>query len=542
MTEGTPSRASVPLVPPEAARPKVGDPRACIATFCALVALGVASVAVAVWSLANGGIGWDSRNDTVTALITRSIDPARTTLHQAYAAVPGTSEFYGVLVQQSADLLHRLVTGSSARLAPDDPSTYAYQATVTLVLALVSVSALAVALGVALRSKPAGAFAWSLTLSTPLWLGMSTVDYKDVPVAAGLTIVTSGFLVAFSARTPARAVAFAVPLAAVGGATTLATRAGAQLLVVGLSLSTLLAAMPLLRRAGVSRWPVYATALVPPVAGSAFVWATNPLPRISLVTWFADSSRVAAQFPWDGVIRTAGQDVRGGDLPWWYVPAWLGAQLPLLTIAALIATAAVLVGRPGRRRLRQDTRFALVLIPLLAQGLVLPVLVVASRPVLYDGIRHVLFMLPALVGLVAVAFATLYPTDRRGVVRHAVPAAAVVVVAASLLSSIHWAPYAYAYLNPVAGAQRDGWELDYWGVTGREGVRRLKALGFETVNVEPANGVGRPWGAAGRMLAAGDHGGRYVFLRYGIPPRPRDCTVLFRIERAGHTLGRGEAC
>ena len=37
------------------------------------------------------------------------------------------------------------------------------------------------------------------------------------------------------------------------------------------------------------------------------------------------------------------------DIPLWYVPAWLGAQLPLLTIAAVVGGAAVLIGVAVRR-------------------------------------------------------------------------------------------------------------------------------------------------------------------------------------------------
>ena len=91
----------------------------------------------------------------------------------------------------------------------------------------------------------------------------------------------------------------------------------------------------------------------------------------------------------------------------------------------------------------------------------------------------------------------------------AIPFAAVVVVAASLLASISWAPYAYAYLNPVAGANKNSlsWELDYWGVSGKEGVERLRKLGYTPVSVTPTDGVGIPWGATpGRPEARLDGG------------------------------------
>lgn len=191
----------------------MGDRRrleiAAVAT-CGLAALGAVAVLVATWSLREGSIGWGRPQRHRAALATRSIDPARTTLRGAYSSIPGTSEIYGVPVQQAADLAHRVTTGSSLPFAADDPATYAYQASVTLILALVAVSVLAVALGSALRSAPAGAFARSLTLWTSLWLGMSTVDYKDVPVAAGLTLETAAFVLAFSVRSPGRVAAIAL--------------------------------------------------------------------------------------------------------------------------------------------------------------------------------------------------------------------------------------------------------------------------------------------------------------------------------------------
>ena len=125
-------------------------------------------------------------------------------------------------------------------------------------------------------------------------------------------------------------------------------------------------------------------------------------------------------------------------------------------------------------------------------------MIVGSGAVIYDGIRHVLFLVPALLAVPAVALAML---DRRpGMkprVRSLLAGGAVIVVAASLFASIRWAPYSYAFINPVAGHDGDSrsWELDYWGVTGREGVTRLEKLGLSPVYVSPTPRVGVAWGA-----------------------------------------------
>ena len=513
-----------------------------------LLALGVGSIVVAAWSLARGGIGWDSRGDTYAELATRSLDSSWP-LARAYEAVPGTSEFYGVFLYQFADVLHTLRTGSTGRLGPEEPVTYLYQGAATLMLSVISVTVLAVAIAVAFRSVLAAAFAWSLTLATPLWLGMSHVDFKDMPVAAGITLVTAGLVLSFVTEPPRKATLIGVLVAGCGGAIVLATRAGAVTLLVALVAGTVVTVLAwgIAGRRARATLPVLITSFSALACALAFTWATNPIARISMVAWLQDSIDVARNYPWDqGPIRVAGMDVRSVDLPWWYVPAWLGAQLPLLTIVAIVGGFGVLTVGLIRRRRLIGARTAIPLVPITLQAVVLPVGIVVSGAVLYDGIRHLLFIIPALIAIPAVGIAVLDRPlrDSRSRLRIVLPLSAVVIVAASLAASIRWAPYAYAFINPIAGNNRDGrsWELDYWGVSGREGVRRLREAGLSSIYVAPSAQVGMPWGAINSdVVDPGKHAGLYVFLRWN---RAADfgCTVIFTIKRDGHVLGEGARC
>ena len=514
-----------------------------------LLALGAAAIGVAAWSLVNGGIGWDARFDTFAALEVRSIHAG--TLAEAYDAAPLNSEFYGVFLQQFADVLHVLTTGSTEPLGPDDSTTYLYQGAATLILSAAAVTALAFAVGVAFRSLLAGAFAWSLTLATPLWLGMSHVDFKDLPVAAGVTLVTAGLVLAFALERPRRAALAGALVAGAGGAITLSTRAGSLALLVALAGATAAVVLgrAIVRRAPREALPVAIAACSVVACALAFTWATNPIARIGMVQWLKDSGEIARNYPWEGPpIRTAGHDVLSTDLPWWYVPAWLAAQLPLLSLAAVLGGLVTLVVVAVRRRRSIGAATAVPLVPIALQGIVLPVGIVLSGVALYDGIRHLLFMLPGLIALTAVALALL---DRGAGsrLRTALPLTAVVVVAASLAASIRWAPYAYAFVNPVAGWNKDGrsWELDYWGVSAREGIRRLRDAGMTTIYVSPTSEVGIPYGATDQRVSTdglpgrGDQAGLYVFLRWD---RAADyaCIVVFTIKRDGLTLGEGARC
>jgi hypothetical protein len=218
--------------------------------------------------------------------------------------------------------------------------------------------------------------------------------------------------------------------------------------------------------------------------------------------------------------------------------------LPLLTLVALVGAALVLVVAAVRRRGKAFAGMGIPLVPVALQALVIPIGIVASGSVLYDGIRHLLFMFPALLALPAVALVVLERDRLRPRVATAVAVGAVVVVAASLFAAVQWAPYAYAYLNPVAGHDKSAmsWELDYWGVSAREGVTRMHELGYGLVEVRPALAPGRPWGATDSLTHRGPGTGVYVFLREHVDAASLQCSVVFRIKRGGHVLGEGARC
>ena len=510
-----------------------------------LLALGVASIVVAAWSLAEGGIGWDSTNDTAAALQVRSVDSS-SSLTDAYSRVPSIFKFYGLFLYQFADVLHLLTTGVTEPLAQDDPTTYLYQGAATLFLSVASVTALGIAITIAFRSLLAGSFVWSLTLATPLWLGMSHVDFKDMPVAAGITLVNAGLMLSICLQDRVKATLVGVLVAGAGGAITLGTRAGALVLLAVFAGGTALIvlAWSCVRRRPGSSVSVLITSGSVFACGFTLLWATNPFARINMLQWLRDSAEVALEYPWSAPIRVAGRDVLSVDLPWWYVPAWLVAQLPLLTLAAVVGGLAVLIVGLVRRRQRVDAATTIPLVPIALQAVIVPATVVLSGAVLYDGIRHLLFMIPGLIAIPAVALALL---DRRtgepgSRLKFVLPLGAVVIVAASLWASIRWAPYAYAFVNPAAGYDKKhrSWELDYWGVSGKEGLERLKDLGYSPVYVQPSWSVGVPYGATDGPIA-GANPGLYVFLRRN---RATDygCTVIFTIERDGHELGEGARC
>ena len=101
-------------------------------------------------------------------------------------------------------------------------------------------------------------------------------------------------------------------------------------------------------------------------------------------------------------------------------------------------------------------------------------LVMAMRSTLYNGIRHLIFVLPPLAVVAGLALDRLFRLATRRQARGMVAALALWGGwHASLLIRLH--PYQYVYANLLAGGMpgANDYELDFWGESLREGAFML---------------------------------------------------------------------
>jgi len=512
-----------------------------------LIALGALGALIAAFSIARAGIGWDAPVDAQAVGQIQAI-PADASLEQAYEQVFWTSEFYGILISQLADVAHSWITGSTQPLDASNLATYRWQAGVTVVIAIAGAAALGLAVGRALRSPLAGAFAWALTMTTPVYLGSSHVNFKDIPVAAGLSLVSSGMIMSSVGGSRARWI-YGTSLTTIGAIVALGARVAAWPLVLAIMVGSMAAYAILSKRRGQfsKMRPTLGSVISATLLTLLFLWLTNPFARLDLPRWLLDSVVVMREYPMDLIVRVAGSDFATTGLPWWYLPAWLFAQLPILTLLILLWSGACVIASLAALRWALPRGQLMTLTPLFIQGLVLPLIIVGSGSVVYDALRHLLFMFPALTALAAIGVATFerMASDRRTLVNVAALSTVGAVVIASLWASVRWMPYSYAFINPIAGwnsSERD-WELDYWGVSAIEGVRLLQQAGYPAVAVQPTAStsdiVGGMWRDQARS-AAPDGYGLYLFKRWD--ESIGTCESLFTIRRDRQILGEGAVC
>ena len=193
----------------------------------------------------------------------------------------------------------------------------------------------------------------------------------------------------------------------------------------------------------------------------------NPLRALQLTLYFSD---------WFGTVFFDGRTFPVAELPRSYLPTWIAISLPEFYFIALAVGAALaaqaLVGRQySRERCLQFVKIGALIIAAL-----LPLATAVIRhSIVFDGMRHFLFVLPPLAVLAGVSVAHFLAVPRFAVpLKAAVALALAFSAAVTVFDLVRLHPYQYVYFNRLvaggaeAGARR--FETDYWGLSYKEGV------------------------------------------------------------------------
>lgn len=177
-----------------------------------------------------------------------------------------------------------------------------------------------------------------------------------------------------------------------------------------------------------------------------------------------------------------GREVELANVPRYYLPMYLSVKLPEATLLGL-GLAVGVFGLWLRRKAWQgrDGHATMALWAPVVFAALFPVVYAAlSRPPMYNGIRHFLFVVPPLVVLACAGWMGAVNWARsqrwrqyglRGV------AVSLFLLAAVPLAMMH--PYGYAGFNGFVGwlpGAYGGWETDYWSSSLREAGQQLEDM------------------------------------------------------------------
>lgn len=398
-----------------------------------------------------------------------------------------------------------LVGAVLARLAPH--RLIEMRHLLTALIALLSIPAL-YRFGRLLGNPWLGVFAAITLLLTPRFYGHAFVNTKDMPFAIGM-VASIGALSALLARRQYRWREIIECGLLLG--CTVAVRPGGWLLLGPIYL---LGAMFVdwqsrrartqsgsklghsKRRSLTKQGVMFTIAWIVMVA--CWPWAhespiSNPLQAI----------RMSMKFHIVVPVLFDGQMMMSDALPRTYLVKYILITTPL----TVLGLAGIGIATAARRLLRGlDHRRAAIYWMLLV-WLSLPlVLFFVMRPNAYDGMRHFLFLLPAIALLAAIGMQTLFAGMPGMKTRVAVGLAVAILLTMQLGSILQLHPYQIAYFNRLVGgtaAATGQYDTEYWMTSYREAM--------EWIRTQPTRDDGRPV----RVLVAANENSRWCAEYYG---------------------------
>jgi hypothetical protein len=234
------------------------------------------------------------------------------------------------------------------------------------------------------------------------------------------------------------------------------------------------------------------------IAAILIAWATAialwPWLQIgNPVTQFAMAFVYFANHPNSFEFQHWGATVISTNLPWHYIAGQLAARLPegflLLLVIGLFFSLAKALGflQAGLRSIAQRNlarvRSTLLLVARSRQALViwaavlLPLAyIITQRSTLYDGTRHVMFLIPMLALIGSFGFLRLIPLMRRFPIVAVAGIAGYIAYAFFTLVALH--PLQYVAMNALVGGVQGAYgrfDLDYWALAVAPALRRLES-------------------------------------------------------------------
>ena len=213
------------------------------------------------------------------------------------------------------------------------------------------------------------------------------------------------------------------------------------------------------------------------VMGLVWPWSVvSPLNPFHAVEYFSN----VFEKPWRELFD--GQLIPVTDMPRSYVPTLFALQLPelMLTLGLCgLAGAIVAVTRAGDRSAADAGRRAALLSLVLAVSLPI-LLTIVTRPYIYNGVRHLVFVLPPFAVLGGLAAAWIAPRLRQyGTGAIAAGGLALIAgIVSPVVDMVRLHPYEYTDYNHLAGGvtgARQNFMLDYWGLSLTQASRGLLA-------------------------------------------------------------------
>lgn len=350
-----------------------------------------------------------------------------------------------------------------------------------------------------------------LLVSCPQFYGHMFINAKDAPFAVAMIVLLLGLVRAleeYPKPSVPTVLIFGIGLGLAIGSRILAGM-GALYLIVPLAMLIAADWREANARTAFANLGRFIVVLLPGLvlayAVMALIWpwsVQEPLNPLRAVGYFSEFF----EKPWKEMYE--GVPISVPDMPRSYIPVMFAIKMAEIFVILVPAGAIGCVIAAFRHEIPVRRRAALILVVFAA---LLPLAIaLITRPAMYNGIRHFLFVIPPLAVLGGLAGGWIIETIRVRSPQAAIAAGLVMLAGVILpvtdMVRIH--PYQYASFNRIAGGvyeADDNYMLDYWGLAFKQAAEELRNKLTEQLETPTK---GRRW----RVAVCGPHAAAEVEL------------------------------
>jgi len=194
---------------------------------------------------------------------------------------------------------------------------------------------------------------------------------------------------------------------------------------------------------------------------------TWPYLGINVIPNIQELLKIRANFPWEHTVVYQGEELKGTQLPGHYLLTWFAIATPLIILIPALLSPVLIKKR------FQNKLFILFLLTLITNMTIYAII----KPVIYDGLRHFLFIVPFVSALGVIAIVEFFKNTKRKLIRTGIVIIILVnvVVISRQIVTLH--PYQYIFFNSLVGGLQGAhkkYDTEYWGASYNEAINWFK--------------------------------------------------------------------
>lgn len=207
------------------------------------------------------------------------------------------------------------------------------------------------------------------------------------------------------------------------------------------------------------------------------IYVISPFLWYSPISNIIDRVSSTSSFRWHGSSQFIGDTIKATNLPWYYLPFWIGVTSPIITLVLFFAGTVFFLINVLKKRVIETIKTFHYIVLLIITSVMMLVFILS--PVIYDGWRHFFFLYPLLI-LLVIYFLNELKLSRLTKIYLPLIIVFGLHYSTILRFMVENHPFQQVYFNEILSKSSQNltrnFERDYWGSSFYQGILQLSEI------------------------------------------------------------------